>query len=104
MPDLSCSVTHCKHNSDHLCILDSIKISGGNSKEGTCCESFVEAGTAENATNKSVEASAKTHVYCTANDCTFNDECDCRADGIDICKCSSNCSCHETECHSFTAK
>lgn len=104
MPNLSCSVTHCKHNSDHLCILDSIKISGGNSKEGTCCESFVEAGTAENATNKSVEASAKTHVYCTANDCTFNNECDCRADGIDICKCSSNCSCHETECHSFTAK
>lgn len=104
MPDLSCSVTHCKHNSNHLCILDSIKISGGNSKEGTCCESFVEAGTAENATNKSVEASAKTHVYCTANDCTFNDECDCRADGIDICKCSSNCCCHETECHSFTAK
>ena len=101
MPNLSCTVTQCKHNNGNLCMLDSIRISGGNSKEGTCCDSFVEAG---NATNHSGDAQARTHVYCTATDCTFNDDCDCKADGIDICRCTSNCSCHETECHSFTAK
>ena len=99
MPNLSCSVTNCKHNDNNLCALDSIKISGGNRKEGTCCESFVEAN---GATNHAHDASVPTHVYCLAKDCVFNSECDCVADSIDICRCTSKCQCHDTECHSFT--
>lgn len=99
MPNLSCSVTRCKHNNNNLCMLNSIKISGGDTKEGTRCDSYAES---DGATNYTGEADVRTHVYCLAKDCDYNNDCDCVADGIDICTCSSGDGCKETECHSFT--
>ena len=99
MPNLSCSVTKCKHNSDHMCVLDSIKISGGDCKEGTRCDSFSEGNSAKNQTG---EVAERTHVYCLAKDCNFNNSCDCVADSIDICPCNTGSCCDDTQCRSYT--
>ena len=101
MPSLSCNVKECSHNSNCLCALDSVSVSGGGSKENTCCSSF---STSSSASNCCKDASPETKVDCKANDCKHNEDCECHASSIDVCNCGSGCTCHDTECASFSEK
>ena len=98
MPNLSCGVCTCGHNDDCMCNLSSIDVSGGASKDNTCCNNFTTSTTASNC---ACHAAPETHVYCQAKDCVHNNDCTCRADSIDICSCGSECTCHDTKCNSF---
>ena len=103
MPKLTCTVTKCGHNEDKLCSLNSIEISGGESKENTCCNNFTHE---HYATNSSHSASPTTHIFCQAKDCVYNDDCICVAESIDVKNCTSDdeCSCKDTKCNTFKKK
>lgn len=101
MPRLSCSACECGHNSEGYCCLDAVNVSGGVSKENTCCASFtINSG----ASNCCSTPSAQTAVTCRANDCVHNENCTCHADSVSICTCGSGCTCKDTECDTFKKK
>lgn len=98
MPDLACSVSNCAYYDNRLCSLNSVDVSGGDCKEGTCCSSFVEAKYATNCTKCGTK---ETSVACKATDCTHNENCSCHAQSIDVGAKGNACSCHDTQCNSF---
>lgn len=97
MPNLTCTVTKCGHNEDKMCTLNSIDVSGGGSKENTCCNNFTHSESFKNASNS---ASPATHIYCQAKDCKYNDECVCMAEKIDITP-ANNGSCEDSKCNTY---
>lgn len=101
MPNLSCSVTCCGHNDNKMCTLNSIDVSGGGTSENTCCNNFTRE---QSFKNSSTCGSKKTHIYCQAMDCKYNDECTCVADNIDISTCCSDSSCEDTRCSTFVKR
>lgn len=99
MPSLSCSVCTCRYNDDELCSKNTIDVSGGANWENTCCSSFIEASGASNCCGS---GSPETSISCKAHDCTYNENCSCHADKVDVCSCGSACNCHDTACHTYT--
>jgi len=86
MTRLECSVDTCEHFSNNLCSLDSIKVDGpaANSSEQTCCMSFEEKrNSTQNAYGQS-RASSTSHVGCEAENCCYNDKCNCHATAIRV--------------------
>ena len=100
MPSLSCSVRNCSHNESSLCNLNCIDVSGGASKENTCCSSFTESTGASNCSSCG-SASPQTSISCKATDCSHNESCSCHADSVDVCSCGSACNCKDTLCSSY---
>ncbi len=98
MPNIKCSVKNCKHNNNSLCALNEINVTGGECKADTCCSSFIESN---GASNCNCDASPYTSVACKAHDCKHNEDCECHASNINICKCGSGCDCEATECDSY---
>ncbi len=106
MPRLGCSVGECSYNSSGYCALNSIDVSGGGSKDTTCCSSFVAKnnGAMNSIENEYQNVTAYSDISCEAQDCIHNDNCECNADSIDICHCGSSCNCdssRDTECSTF---
>lgn len=101
MPNLSCSVYNCTHNDSKLCNRHTIGVSGGATKENTCCSSFIESS---GTSNCSGSGSPETNIACKAHDCTYNEDCSCHADHVDVCSCGSACNCYETECHTYSKR
>ncbi|MDO5561022.1 MAG: DUF1540 domain-containing protein [Oscillospiraceae bacterium] len=98
MPQLSCGVTECSYNAQAMCSLNNIDVTGGECKDGTCCESF---STASYSSNCCSNPESQTGVHCEAHDCKHNEHCSCHADSIEICNCGSGCSCDDTACATF---
>ena len=104
MTNLDCSVKNCKYNEDNCCCKQNIQVDGSTARNTneTCCGSFVER--TDNAMNSNGMAPEKqTNVACTAEYCTYNEDCMCHADNIDIVG-NNACSCGETECATFCCK
>ena len=103
---LECTVTACRHNSDNLCDLPGIKVEGPGARQSdqTCCESFeARTGSASNAACGC--PSMETSIDCKAHNCTYNDNCKCRAEQVSVgCCCGDVCSKSGTECCTFTEK
>lgn len=101
MPNLSCSVYKCNYNDDRLCRLNMIDVSGGERIENTCCSSFSESS---GATNCSGSAIPETSISCKAHDCTYNEDCKCHAETVEVCTCRSGSSSHDSECSTFSKR
>lgn len=101
---LSCQVTSCLHNESNLCCLSKIKVDGpsASSSSGTCCASFAERNnSASNSTGNDC-ACPETKIDCKAEKCTYNDNCKCEADNVNVgCCCHAPKSMSETECDTF---
>ncbi|SHJ59148.1 protein of unknown function [Hathewaya proteolytica DSM 3090] len=102
MPKLSCGVFNCAYNDSNLCSLNSIKVSGGETKSNTCCSSFAESNGVTNCV--SGFASPDTDIHCEAHDCIHNENCACHADNVDVSSLGSANNCIDTKCNSFTQK
>ena len=105
MPVLECSVKTCSHNMDNKCCLDSIKIEGrsANTTDGTLCSSFSlrKEGAMSNSMDKN--PSNTSQIMCEAVKCTYNQDCMCHAQSIDVSG-RNACVCGETECATFKCK
>ncbi|MBQ1234817.1 MAG: DUF1540 domain-containing protein [Oscillospiraceae bacterium] len=97
MPNLVCNVMTCGYNQGRFCSLPEINVSGGNTKENTVCQSFVQAVGAYNC----ALGFPITVVNCGAQDCIHNSKCRCNAADIDICCDKEARACRDTMCGSY---
>lgn len=99
MSGINCTIGECQHNQNCQCCLESISVSGGGTSSNTCCDSFSK-GSGFQSSN---ETPCSCHsIACEAHDCVHNDNCECHADNISVCACSSDCNCDDdTQCSSF---
>ena len=106
MPTITCEVSKCYYNKDGGCSRDNIKVGGKGAvvSDETMCEAYTDAKD-PSCTNCSCEdgACSCTEIDCSAENCKHNSAGCCKADTIEIGKCSS-CCCSETECESFDEK
>lgn len=107
MPILNCTVGNCHYNKDNLCCLDGIKVEGedANVANATACGSFKERSK-DSYTNSAENCgcpSSTSVIDCKAVNCTYNDECKCRAGQIHVSGPNAHESC-DTECSTFTEK
>lgn len=105
MPILDCSVKTCYHNSNNRCCLKNIQVGGdeATTSASTACESFREESGAMNSCSCEHTPETTLNVDCEATNCTYNKDCTCNANHIDISG-SNACHCDETECSSFSCK
>ena len=87
MPILNCSVKKCNYNREGLCCLKNIDVSGGMSKDHTCCASFSPSHGASNSVCNS-NPSTHTEIKCLAKDCHYNENSKCSASKVNICECT----------------
>ena len=101
MPYLVCSAQSCVYNEGMCCCKGDIQVGGEHavSKDETCCDSFIERRH-EGAKSSMGTPSQKIKVDCKACQCTYNKDCSCHADRIDIAGASA-CTCQETACQTF---
>ena len=99
MPSLSCDAIHCAHNKNNCCCLSNIKVKGAKAKtsDKTCCESFIEQ---QGTMNLNESTCANLSIDCEAQHCTYNEDCVCHADRVDIVG-NNACCCTGTECGTF---
>lgn len=86
MTTLGCSVMNCTYNQNYLCCRPDIKVSGPNASVAnqTCCASFQDAtGGAQNSASY-VLPNTSLEIYCSARNCTFNQNEHCDAQRISI--------------------
>ncbi len=104
MTNLDCSVKNCRYNENNCCCKENIQIDGSSARcsNETCCGSFVERSE-EYARNSVYEPSKPTNVSCKAENCKYNEDCQCHASDIDVAG-SKACCCGETECKTFCCK
>lgn len=102
MPDLKCTVHNCNYNDNdkNMCKLNSIDVAGGGSSGNTCCASFSDAESTKNSCCSS-SARPETDIACEATDCSYNKNCECHAEGIEVCSCGTACQCKDTACETF---
>lgn len=106
MPLLNCMVTHCVYNKDELCSRGDIRIGGREARvaDETCCDSFRDRaeGTAVNSVTGGCGCSS-IHVDCEAEGCTYNENCKCTANEVNI---DGACAdrCEDTVCETFRCK
>lgn len=104
MTRLTCNATNCASNKNNLCCRPAIKVQGQQAKMpcNTRCQSFSEKGSGEisNATHFD-SGNPSLEVKCTAKNCIFNRDGDCKAEGIHINGAGAR-TYSETECSSFS--
>ena len=101
MTNLGCTVKTCVHNSDSLCCLKEIEVSGKGALNAdmTCCSSFVkEKGSLSNSLQGTPEK--QTGIKCSVDNCAYNHHCYCTADSVDISGAKAMTS-GQTECATF---
>lgn len=104
MPTLRCSAENCAHNNDQCCCRGEIKVAGETAQKAddTCCSSFYpDAGGARNAVSQ--EPILDADIGCSAENCTYNKNCKCHADSIDM-NGSGASESRETACLTFYPK
>ena len=104
MTRLTCNASNCASNKNNLCCRPAIKVQGQQAKMpcDTRCQSFSEKGSGEisNATHFD-SGNPSLEVKCTAKNCIFNRDGDCKAEGIHINGAGAR-TYSETECSSFS--
>ena len=101
MPSLVCSVQNCVYNNAMYCGKGDIMVGGENAEkcQDTCCESFQERKS-DSAKSSVGSPQQQIKVDCKAHHCTYNQECECHAEKINIAGAGA-CHCRETECVTF---
>ena len=101
MTQLNCTVASCRYNEDSCCCKDGIMVEGKSATTSgeTCCGSFAEK-TSDMVKNYTGEPKKATDVSCKAEKCVHNENCQCKASGIDVAG-RNACCCSETECGTF---
>ncbi len=101
MPELKCTVQTCMHNLNDYCCLDQITVGGNSAKqaEDTCCDSF-EKRNSSTTSNSAKDATAFCSIDCKAENCMYNDSCECHAGKISV-EGGGACRCQETACATF---
>ena len=102
MTRLVCSVENCAYNKEHLCSLDEIKVDGEHATDShsTCCASFRNSSESYSNCVDCECAKTETEIECHAHNCTYNADCKCHADSIDVCGCGSD-TARGTACSTF---
>ena len=100
MAELTCSVSNCTYNQDHLCGKGDIMVGGkhADNSDGTRCESFMERR-GDSFANMA-DAGKVIHIDCEAVKCVYNSNYKCVADHVDIAGCGAD-NCRETSCATF---
>lgn len=101
MPELKCTVQTCTHNVDYYCSLDHITVGGNSAQqaEDTCCDSF-EKRKSNTTSNTMADASSFSSIDCKAQNCMYNEGCQCHAGKISV-EGGGACRCQETACATF---
>ena len=101
MPELKCTVQTCTHNVDYYCSLDHITVGGNSAKqaEDTCCDSF-EKRKSNTTSNTMADASSFSSIDCKAQNCMYNEGCQCHAGKISV-EGGGACRSQETACATF---
>ena len=104
MTRLTCNATNCASNRNNLCCRPTIKVQGQEAKTpcDTRCESFSEKGCGEASNSVCFEnGNPSLEVKCTAKNCIYNRNGNCKAEGIHINGAGAR-TLSETECSSFS--
>ncbi|MGN0664555.1 MAG: DUF1540 domain-containing protein [Negativibacillus sp.] len=103
MTKLTCNAAHCASNKDNCCCRPAIKVQGQHAEMpcDTRCQSFTEKGEEISNSTHFDTVNNSLEVKCTAMNCVFNQEGDCKAEGIHINGAGAR-SYSETECSSFS--
>ena len=105
MPTLKCDVKNCSYNECNYCSLDYIHVGkeGATNKEATCCESFNEGEYV--ASNCAKEPEEVVQIKCSATQCVYNANEECRAEYVPISNTSTACCAREdTLCEAFISR
>ena len=80
MFDLKCKRMNCKYNENCNCKAGKIDVSSS-----TACTTYIDTGVKKNQSDEIVQAPTRknTNVSCHAP-CLFNDQCNCKANGISV--------------------
>lgn len=84
MNTLNCSVANCAHNNDNCCCLGHIDVDGeqATKERETCCSSFDQQnGSMTNSVNT---PNPELHIHCKAEECVYNNKCECNAEHVGI--------------------
>ena len=106
MTILNCSATKCIYNDNKLCSRGDIEITGDNAHRAdeTSCGSFRDRTTAAMQNSGAEHCGCeKINIDCKAQECTYNNKCNCTASAIDVTGCSTD-GCNETKCSTFACK
>ncbi len=102
MPQLRCDVNNCVHNGQNSCELGQIAVKGRSAQKvgETCCSTFCEC--TESMSNACIEVNpqAEAQIKCSAQNCTYNENCHCSAETIHVSGCGASCAEH-TACATF---
>jgi len=105
MPILKCDVVSCVHNAERCCCKGAILVEGDSAKdvEDTFCASFYEK--AEDSFRNVYESpNYSLQIDCEAENCVYNEDCECQADSVGICG-GKRCDCAEdTACATFKCR
>ena len=96
--NLGCSATSCAYNEDCKCFAGNICVGGkkATTTSSTCCESFVDKADASftNCSDCGGSCTCTSDIHCKAENCTYNENCKCCADDVNI-------NCHDASCETF---
>ena len=86
MTRLICEAVNCGNNHEHLCCLDEIEVCGcdAQTRDCTCCGSFIEGRHATMSAFGDISASAETEIACEAEACVYNSDGMCSALNVEI--------------------
>ena len=106
MTILNCSATKCIYNDNKLWSRGDIEITGDNAHRAdeTSCGSFRDRTTAAMQNSGAEHCGCeKINIDCKAQECTYNNKCNCTASSINVAGCSTD-GCNETKCSTFACK
>lgn len=105
MPILHCDVSNCVHNQSSLCELGEIAVKGHSAtmSDATCCSTFCDCSNELSNEHVNKNICECSEIQCSATNCKHNRECNCTAQGIDVCGCGAH-SATNTACSTFECK
>ena len=108
MPYLNCNADKCKHNHEHKCTRNTIKV-GDCFKNGSRqveCKDFKEGySVMDNEFARDIISNTisldQVHVDCASKDCIYNEDNDCTVSKVEIKKPTTNQCCVDAECSTY---
>lgn len=103
MPRINCSVESCYYNKQKICEAEVLNIGGkdANITESTCCETYKENVSCQNAVGKSPAQGATEEILCSVGTCAYNIHKHCSLSEIEVSSLGEVDSYKETDCLSF---
>ena len=88
-----------------MCELEEIAVKGRQAKEqgSTCCSTFCDCSGSMSNETVDPPISESSHIRCSAKNCSYNENCECHAEGVKVggngANCASNTLCNTFNCN-----